>query len=137
MRLIPQKPPFVFVDTLIAVTSKSCTTIFTPLPHNPLVQNGKLSLAGLLEHMAQSAGCKTGFDNFNQGKKPGVAFIGEVREMCVYRLPELNTKIHTTIEVEHLVFGAVVVVHAEAKSGNEILASCKLKVFFETEESDR
>lgn len=136
IQLIPQKPPFVFVDALLRVTAQSCTTAFTPHPDNPLVQNGKLSLAGLLEHMAQSAGCKTGFDDFNEGKKPRVAFIGEVKEMHVNRLPETGTTIHTTIEVEHLVFGSVVVVKATSKADEEVLASCKMKVFFETEESE-
>lgn len=131
--LIPQKPPFVLINSLDAVNEKSCVTTFTVNPDHVLVDRGKLSLAGLLENMAQSSGCKLGYDDFNEGKKPRVGFIGEVRDFQYSRLPLTGEELRTEITVENKVFGSVTVVAAKIFSGDEEISSCKMKVFFQPE----
>jgi hypothetical protein len=84
--------------------------------------------------MAQSSGCKMGYENFMQGKPARAAFIGEVREFTYSRLPKAGELLTTEITIENMVFGSVVVIAGKVKVGREAIASCKMKVFFETDE---
>jgi len=132
-QLIPQKPPFVFINSLNEVSADKCVTTFTFEADNVLCENGKLMLAGLLENMAQSAGCKMGHDDFMQGKKPRVGFIGEVKNFSVLRLPNVGEELTTEIIVEGKVFGSVTLIAGKVFVANEAIASCNMKVFFEPE----
>ena len=135
-QLIPQKPPFVFINSLNEVNENRCITTFKFDADNVLCSNGKLSLAGLLENMAQSAGCKMGYEDFAEGKKSRRGFIGEVKEFSVSRLPSVGEELTTEINIEGKVFGAVTLVAAKILSGEEEISSCKMKVFFEPEVED-
>lgn len=132
--LIPQKPPFVFIDSLNDVTENKCITNFTFKADNVLCENGKLMLAGLLENMAQSAGCKMGYEDFTENKKSRRGFIGEVKNFSVSRLPNVGEELTTEITIEGKVFGAVTLIAGKTFVGNEEIASCNMKVFFEPEE---
>lgn len=134
-QLIPQKPPFVFIDSLNEVTENKCITTFTFKADNVLCENGKLMLAGLLENMAQSAGCKMGYEDFTENKKSRRGFIGEVKNFSVSRLPDVGEKLTTEITIEGKVFGAVTLIAGKIFTGNEEIASCNMKVFFEPEEA--
>ena len=135
-QLIPQKQPFVFIDALNEVSDNRCITSFKFDTDNALCENGKLMMAGLLENLAQSAGCKMGHDDFMQGKKPRVGFIGEVKNFSVLRLPGAGEELTTEIIVEGKVFGAVTLIAGKIFVGNEEIASCNMKVFFEPEDKN-
>lgn len=129
--LIPQKEPFVLIHSLQSVSDKVCVTEFSFSTNHILCENKKLSAAGLLENMAQSAGCKIGFEDFLKGKKPRVAYIGEVREFSFSRLPFAGENLQTEITIENTVFGTVTVMVGKIFIGKELIASCKMKVFFQ------
>lgn len=131
--LIPQKHPFVLINSLKKVQDKTCTTTFQFDEHHVLSDQGKLSLAGLLENMAQTAGCKMGYDDYMNGKPPRVGFIGEVRDFIYSRLPKAGEELTTEITIENQVFGSVTVVSGKILLGGEQIASCRMKVFFEAE----
>lgn len=134
INLIPQKPPFVCISSLEGVNENNCITTFQFDSAHVLCENGKLSLAGLLENMAQSAGCKLGYEDFLAGKKPRVGFIGEVRDYHFSRLPNAGEELTTEIIIENKIFGSVTVIAGKIFSKKEEIASCKMKVFFQAEE---
>jgi predicted hotdog family 3-hydroxylacyl-ACP dehydratase len=131
--LIPQKDPFVFISSLEEVNDNSCITTFGFDADNVLCENGHLSAAGLLENMAQSAGCKIGYEDFMKGKKHAVGFIGEVRDFFFSRLPDVDEELRTEVTIENKVFGTVTVMKGRILVKGEEIASCKMKVFFEPE----
>lgn len=133
INLIPQKEPFVLISSLQSVSENICVTTFSFDANHVLCVEGKLSPAGLLENMAQSAGCKMGFEDFLSGKKPRVAFIGEVRDFSFSRLPVSGETLHTEITIENKVFGSVTVMSGKILTYDEVIASCKMKVFFQPE----
>ena len=53
--LIPQKPPFVLIDTLVSATADTFRSAFSIPPDHVLVQDGALLEAGLMENAAQTA----------------------------------------------------------------------------------
>jgi predicted hotdog family 3-hydroxylacyl-ACP dehydratase len=130
--LIPQKPPFVFIQALNEVSSNSCKTSYTIVAPNVLVNNGQLSAAGLLENIAQTSGCKLGYEDFMQGKKGKLGFIGEVREFIYARLPLVGEELTTTVIIEKVVFD-VTIISGKISIGGEEIAQCRMKVFFEPE----
>ena len=132
--LIPQKPPFVFINSLNEVSDNACITSFTFGTDNVLCENGKLMMAGLLENMAQSAGCKMGYEDFIENKKSRRGFIGEVKDFSVLRIPAAGEQLTTKIKVEGKVFGAVTLIAGKIFVDDEEIASCKMKVFFEPDE---
>lgn len=132
--LIPQKHPFVLISSLQEVNDVTCITTFKFDATHVLCENGKLSPAGLLENMAQSAGCKIGYDDFMRGKKHSVGFIGEVRDFAFTRLPNAGEELTTEVTIENKVFGTVTVMTGKIKVKDEEIASCRMKVFFQPEE---
>jgi predicted hotdog family 3-hydroxylacyl-ACP dehydratase len=131
--LIPQKNPFVLISSLEEVNETNCVTTFRFAANHVLCENGHLSAAGLLENMAQSAGCKIGYEDFMKGKKHAVGFIGEVRDFGFSRLPNAGEELTTEITIENKVFGTVTVMKGRILVKDEEIASCKMKVFFQAE----
>ena len=132
--LIPQKPPFVLIDTLESVTESSCCTSFTIPANHVLCKDGTLGAAGLIENIAQTCAAKAGYEYALAGKNIPVGFIGDVRHFqCTVR-PQANQKICTTINIEHKVFGATIIEGKVELDGKKI-AACKMKVF-ENEAAD-
>ncbi len=134
IQFIPQKPPFVFINELREVNENKCITTFSFDESNVLCDNGKLSLAGLLENMAQSAGCKMGYEDYIANTKSRRGFIGEVKNFSVCRLPCIGERLTTEIIIEGKVFGAVTLISGKIKVGDEEISSCNMKVFFVPEE---
>jgi predicted hotdog family 3-hydroxylacyl-ACP dehydratase len=131
--LIPQKHPFVLISSLEEVDEQHCRTTFRFGADHVLCEDGRLSAAGLLENMAQSAGCKIGYEDFMKGKKHTVGFIGEVRDFGFTRLPNSGEELSTEIMIENKVFGTVTVMKGRILVKDEEIATCKMKVFFEPE----
>ena len=80
--------------------------------------------------MAQSAGCKMGYEDFEAQRPHRKGFIAEMKDMVCHRLPLAGEKLRTEIAVDSEVFGAVTIVIASVYSGEELLATCRLKIFF-------
>ena len=133
-QLIPQKEPFVFISSLDSINDNKCVTSFIVNSSNALCYNQKLTTAGLLENMAQSAGCKMGYEDFAKQKVSRRGFIGEIKDFYFSRLPRVGEKLTTEIIIEGKVFGAVTLVAAKVFCENEEIAGCKMKVFFEQSE---
>ncbi len=129
--LIPQKPPFVFITSLEKIENNIGYTTFTFNAGHTLCTNNTLSATGVLEHIAQSAGCKSGYETFMQGKQGKRAFIGEVRNFVCHRLPVVGELLQTQIVLEATIFGTVNIVLGRTYINNEEIASCALKIFFE------
>ena len=135
--LIPQKPPFVFIHSLNQVNDNRCITTFKFEADNVLCDNGKMMLAGLLENMAQSAGCKMGFEDFIENKKSRRGYIGEVKNFSISRFPFAGEELVTEIIIEGKVFGSVTLIAGRIRVSDEEIASCNMKVFFEPEPEEQ
>ena len=58
--LIPQKPPFVLISSLLEASKNHSVTSFRFDENHVLCEDGKLTIGGLLENIAQTAAAKTG-----------------------------------------------------------------------------
>jgi predicted hotdog family 3-hydroxylacyl-ACP dehydratase len=100
LQLIPQKPPFVMVDSLLEYTEKTGTTGFTIPVNNILVEDAVFSEPGLIEHMAQSMSLWRGYQGFLSGlDKPKTGFIGAIKAVEILELPQAGSKLVTYVEI--------------------------------------
>ena len=95
--LIPQKVPFVMVDSLLEFTQEKVVSAFKILDTNLFLEDGKLNEPGIVENMAQSVALHTGYDYFLKGEKAPTGYIGSIKKVEVFKRPELNETILSCI----------------------------------------
>jgi len=125
--LIPQRPPFVMIDSLTRSDEEASETRFTIREGHLFVENGFFTEPGLIENMAQTAGAGTGYRLQQEGKVTPIGFIGSMKKLVVSCLPAIGetitTKIYFLQEVMnvHFVTGKVFVDDKE-------IASCEFRI---------
>ncbi len=133
VNLIPQKPPFVLVSTLQQVSNAHAVTTFVFDQKHPLCSEGKLTVAGLMENIAQTAAAKMGYECSLLGKKIPIGFIGDVRDFSFTKLPVVGEEIETEIIITNQIFDVSIITGSVKLNGEEI-ANCKMKIFVEPED---
>lgn len=133
INLIPQKPPFVLVSTLQQVSNAHAVTTFVFDQKHPLCSEGKLTVAGLMENIAQTAAAKMGYECNLLGKKIPIGFIGDVRDFSFTKLPVVGEEIETEIIITNQIFDVSIITGSVKLNGEEI-ANCKMKIFVEPED---
>jgi len=127
---IPQRPPFVMIDTLISTDEVCSKTSFT-IPHDHFfVEDGFFIASGLVENMAQTAAAGTGFKAFHSGTAAPVGFIGALKNLLINTLPKSGATITTTVNFGMQVLNAQIVQASIMQDQMEI-ASCELKIFIQ------
>ena len=128
INLIPQKEPFVFVDTLYEYTNLTGVTGFTVPGSNVLLEENKLAESGLIEHMAQSMSLHRGYQGSLSGQtKPKTGFIGVIKTVEIFGLPEVGEKLKTYVEILAEVMN---VTSVSARTENErgvVIATSEMK----------
>lgn len=126
--LLPQKPPFVLVDTLIGAEPTRFRSAFTVPAGHLLVENGALLDAGLLENAAQTAALGMGHEAARAGSAPPLGFIGAISKLSILGRAEAGQRLETEVAVKHEVMNARVL-SATVTCGGRVLADMELKVF--------
>lgn len=132
-KLIPQGPPMVMVHGLIEHDDLKTRTEFTIEEGNLFTENGLFSEAGLIEHMAQSCALRIGWTSAlameaDVDFAPLLGVIGAIKNFELFRLPEVNSRLETTIELL-TEFGNATMVKVFVRDDNDLLASAELKIF--------
>lgn len=96
---IPQRPPFVFVDSLLHASEEQVRTAFTVTEGTPLVFNGLLSMAGLMEHAAQTCAVRAGWIQQARQQAIRIGYIGAIKHMQSTRLPRVAERLETEAKV--------------------------------------
>ena len=125
--LLPQQPPFRFVDTLDFYSEEDTIVKFTVGTGHMLMDGEELCAAGLLEHMAQASAARSGYrSRFILHIPVGIGYIGQVKKYNISRLPKKGERLTTKV---HLVqdFFKVSMTDVEVRVGDELIASASLK----------
>lgn len=125
--IVLQQPPFRFVHRLDSFSKEESIITFTPGDGNLLMENGCLSAAGLIEHMAQANAARIGYYCVYILKAPvDIGYIGQVKDFTFRRLPRAGERLTTTVTLKYEVF-KVSLCDVVVRSGEEVLASATLK----------
>ncbi len=121
-KLIPQQPPFVLVDEIVAFGTDHLVAGFKVPDRHVLVNDlGLLTESGVIEHFAQAIALHQGYDNFLRDMPPPVGYIGSIKEFEIHRLPPVGGQLYTHIAILQQLFG-VTAVRGEVKLHGETIA---------------
>ncbi|MBV1888571.1 MAG: hypothetical protein KUG51_04710 [Urechidicola sp.] len=125
--LIPQKFPFVMVDTLLSFSKSDITSSFTIKKDNLFFLNDKLSEPGLIENMAQTVALHTGYDFFLRGEEAPTGYIGSIKKIEIKKLPKFQETITTHVVILQEFLGITLVEIEVYNSDKELIASGQMK----------
>jgi len=125
---IPQKDPMVMIGKLHSSQEGKTVTSFLIREGHLFCSKGQFLEAGLIENMAQTAASGVGFLAKKEKKEPPVGFIGGIKNLKIYSLPETGDEIITEITIEHQVFDATVA-SGRILLHDHLIAECELKIF--------
>lgn len=126
--LIPQKPPFVMVDTLLNFTESTTTTTLAIRADNIFMEDGFFKEPGLVENIAQTAAARAGYIAKTESKPVLVGYIGAVNNLQIFALPKNGDELITEITIENQIFDVTLIFGKITCNGN-IIAQCKMKIF--------
>ncbi len=128
--LIPQRPPIVMVDEVLAVEGDVCTCRLTIRQDNFFMEpDGMIAEPGVIEHIAQSASAFAGLRAVEAGAtEPPVGYIGEVKNFHLVRRPRAGEELTTMITMGPEVQGVTIISGTTCVSG-EVIAETQMKIF--------
>ena len=115
---IPQRPPFVFIDAIEEISDTTARTLFIIPEDCPLVCEGALSLAGLMENAAQTCAVRAG----NQ-----IGYIGAVKQMEALRFPSVGETLRTEARLIQEVLN-ICLMEVKTYVADEFIATTTLKI---------
>ena len=128
LELLPQRPPFVMIDTLEYCDRETTITNFKTQSQNIFCNDGMLSESGVIENIAQSCAARMGYINKYINKENiHLGFIGAIRNLEIFRLPKAGEQLRTEIKVLEEIFH-MTLVKATVSSQDEVISSCEMKI---------
>ena len=128
--LIPQRPPFVFVDHLLDFNYETyaCKTSFLITENNLFVEKDRLLEAGLIENIAQTCATQIGFVNKYILKKGiHIGFICGIKNMKIYNFALVGECLETSIEIL-TEFAGMKIARCSVSVDNVIIADGEMKI---------
>lgn len=120
------------VDAFCGIIDGCSTTCLTVRPDNIFVAGGRLDESGVMEHIAQSAAARHGYECLAQGRDVPLGFIGSVEKLRLDALPAVGDTLTTRINIIQEIFGITLVeAHTVASPGNRAICSCRMKIFID------
>jgi predicted hotdog family 3-hydroxylacyl-ACP dehydratase len=122
------------VDEFLGIEESMSKSSLTVREDNIFVDDATLSECGLIEHIAQSAAARVGHI-FNTLNRPiPIGYIGSVNDFAIAAHPKVGDTIYTTIEVIQEVFN-ITLIRAVCRVNDVEIATCKMKIFLDTDEA--
>lgn len=107
--LIPQKHPFVMVDSLFYFSKTEIETGLLISSDNLFVENSIFTEPGLIEHMAQSVALHTGCEFYLKNETAPTGYIGSIKNIIINSLPEVSNEIKTKVSIIQEFMGVTLV----------------------------
>ena len=128
--IIPQREPIIMIDKIVSHSDKKTSTSLTIKETNIFVEENIFQSSGVIENIAQSSAARMGMQTAKEGRKPLLGYIASIKNLNISRLPVVGETIHTEIIVTNKI-NNIIVVKAESRVEDTIIANCELKVFIE------
>lgn len=126
--ILPQRDPFVMIDTMVHFEMSNTTTETTIRESNIFVTDGVFTASGLIENIAQTCAARVGYVNkYILLKGVEIGFIGAVRNFVVHRLPAVGQLITTKVDILQDIFG-MTLANATVTCEGELVAETEIKL---------
>lgn len=124
--LIPQKFPFVMVNSISEYSEEHLVSGFTIKEENIFVHEGIFQASGLIEHQAQSVALHTGYKFYLLGKEAPTGYIGAIKTFAAETLPKTGDQLVSEVKIINEMMG-VTLVQISTKVNNEVIAKSEMK----------
>lgn len=129
LRIIPQLPPFVMVDKLLAVNKNSTTTEFLVTKDTIFVESGMMNVAGIVENIAQTCAAGLGYANIVLAQDSmKIGFLAAIKDMIINRLPKIGERLITQITILGDIYSMTLVEGKVYINGEQIVHG-NMKIF--------
>lgn len=119
--LLPQGPPFIMVDRVLATDGTVTRTVFMVTADNPLVSNGRLTVGGLIENIAQTAAAGAGWEGLAGKEGPRGGAVVSINRFEIHELPAVGDELLTETAVTTRV-GDIIVISGKISCRSAIAA---------------
>lgn len=123
---IPQRQPFVFIDSLYNYSETEIEAGLTIASQGLFIHENTLQEPGLIEHMAQTVAAHTGFGFYLNQQQAPTGYIGSIANLKINRLPIVDEKIHTKAIILQE-FAGITLVDIVSEINNEVIATAQMK----------
>jgi 3-hydroxyacyl-[acyl-carrier-protein] dehydratase len=124
--LIPQRFPFVMVNSITDYSENHLISGFEIKEENIFVHDGVFQASGLVEHQAQSVALHTGYKFYLLGKEAPTGYIGAIKTFEATALPKLGDQLKSEISILNELMG-VTLVDVVTKVNDEVIAKSQMK----------
>nr|WP_314560215.1 hypothetical protein [uncultured Capnocytophaga sp.] len=126
LNLIPQRDPFIMVDTLWEYTPSTAVIGLTIASNNLFVQQETFLESGLIEHIAQSIALHKGYSYYLSGKSAPMGYIGAIKKIEISVLPKVGNSLRTHLSIVQE-FMDVTLVTLQTFVGDTLIAQGEMK----------
>ena len=130
LKYIPQRQPFVMIDSLVSVEDDTVSSLFEIPVENPMVNEGYFREGGLIENIAQTAAAGVGYECISKNKPVVPGFIGSVKNLTTYNLPKPGETIETKVTTISKIMNATIIKGVVKASGKTLL-ECEMNIFLQ------
>lgn len=128
---IPQRAPVVMVDAFYGIDGEGCARSgLTVAADNLFVADGVLDECGIIEHIAQSAALRAGYEGRSRGEKVRLGYIGAVNDLKVHFLPPVGGRLITETVIGQTIMN-VTLLSARTECDGKPVAGCRMKIYME------
>jgi predicted hotdog family 3-hydroxylacyl-ACP dehydratase len=127
---IPQREPIVMVDAFYGIDGDQSFSGLTVKEDNLFVEDGLLNESGIIEHIAQSCALRVGYFCKQQHIPVPVGYIGAIKKMKIFGLPQVGQQLFTTVTILQEVFD-ITLVAVEVTVEETLIAGCEMKIFLD------
>jgi len=124
--LIPQKFPFVMVNSISEYSEEHLVSGFTVKEENIFVHEGVFQASGLIEHQAQSVALHTGYKFYLLGKEAPTGYIGAIKTFQAETLPKIGDQLVSEVKIINEMMG-VTLVQISTRVNNQVIATSEMK----------
>ncbi len=127
-KYLPQREPMLMVDALLEYYPGHTLSAFCPQADNVFISGDYFNESGMIENMAQTAALGIGYFALKNKQEVPLGFIGAIKNLKIYRRPQIGQSIKTKITLLHEVLNASIA-KAEIYLNQEKIAEGEYKIF--------
>lgn len=128
--IIPQRSPIVMIDGLLYSDETKTGCSLTLREDNIFIKDNLFTEAGLIESIAQTAAARMGYIFKTENKKPPLGFIAAIKDLQIFKYPEINSEIFIEIEVINQLMG-ITIISGRVMLDEQVIVECEMKIFVE------
>ncbi len=126
-RIIPQRPPFVLVDSIVRYGEDNIVSGFEiPSEHVLVNRQGYLTEAGIIENMAQTVALYQGYDYYINHLPAPLGYIGAIKHVEIFELPHAGQRLETSVRILQEIL-EVTMVYGEVWCGDLLIARGEMR----------